>query len=309
MRAERKHKGGEPLRQIQDRVGVSTHVLPGITLPEAIRRVSGAGFRTFEIVPADFHAVVGHPKMLRNAGVWPRTFRGRKREKLRKELEVFDEVTVHSPHLGGLNIASMNPGIREESQRQHREVLAFGAQIGARVVTLHPGDVVQDSGHGWEDVFHRYNVDFAKEAAEIAEKLGIVTGYESAEGDPELLAIVREVNSPRFGVHLDFANSYAWEIYPALKDVKKSHRRLEGIVRDYFLPEVHLHGAFHWWGGILTHQALSRNNCLDYHRLVRALRRASFAGPIVLEIQSIDVETVLADARFARDLITAAWNG
>lgn len=297
------------MRAIESRIGISTHVLPGVSLDEAINAVARAGFRAFELVPADWQCVVGHPRMIRNAGVWPRTFGKTERAALRKQLEVFEIVTVHSPHLGGLNIAAINPGIREESRRQDRELIEFAADIGAASVTFHPGNVVQDSCHGWEDDFHRLNIEFARELAELAEKFDLPVGFETAEGDPNVGDIVDRVGRDHFGMHLDVCNSYAWEIFPKLRNPDAAHAELERVIGRYGprLTEVHVHGAFHWWGGVLTHQSFQRNNVIDWPRILRKLKEAGYAGPLILEIQSIDLAAVLQDARSAKDLLIAAW--
>lgn len=296
--------------EIERRIGVSTHVLPGVSLSEAIRRVSDAGFWTFEIVPADFQAVVGFPEMIPNAGVWPRTFGKPARRELRKELEVFETVTVHTPHLGGLNIASINPGIREESRRQHTECIEFAADVGATICTLHPGELKQDSARGWERQLHQHNVDFAKKALELAHKHDLRTGYESAEGDPWLEEIIREIDDTRFGLHLDVCNSYVWEVFPKLSDPEKAHAEIERLIDTYAdrIPEVHVHGAFGWWGETLSHQSFRRDNVVDWKRIVCKLKSVSFDGPFIFEIQSKDIDTVLADCVEAKETIVRYWN-
>ena len=297
--------------QIADRIGVSTHVLPGVTLSEAIRRVADAGFRTFQIVPADFQAVVGFPEMIPNAGVWPRTFGKKQREALRRELEVFDLVTVHSPHLGPVDVACINPGIREESRRQHLECMEFAADVGAPVVTLHPGQVEQDSARGWEARLHALNLEFARIACERAHELDLITAYETAEGDPGVEDIVREVDDPRFGLHLDVCNSYVWEILPKFNDAEKAHQGIERLIETWRdrIPEIHTHGAFGWWGQTLTHQSFRRNNVVDWKRVVRKLKAVGFEGPFVFEIQSKDIETALADCVEAKEALVAYWQG
>jgi len=295
---------------IEDRIGVSTHVLPGVTLSEAIKRVADAGFRTFEIVPSDFQAVVGFPDMVPNAGVWPRTFGKAERETLGRELEIFEIVTVHTPHLGGLNIASINPGIREESQRQYIECIEFAADVGAGIVTIHPGILDQDSARGWERRLHEHNVDFARQALALAHKYDMRMGYESAEGDPRLEEIIQGVDDPRFGLHLDVCNSYVWEIFPKFNIPEDAHAEIERLIDTYIdrIPEVHAHGAFGWWGETLTHQSFRRNNVVDWKRVVRTLKVTGFGGPFVFEIQSKDIDTVLADCVEAKEALIRYWN-
>lgn len=94
----------------------------GESLFDAIGMVLAAGFRGFESVPADYQGTTGYPYTTKNVGLWPRTFGMEARAKLRDRLSDFAFVTVHSPNLG-VNIACINPGVREESIRQYMEIM------------------------------------------------------------------------------------------------------------------------------------------------------------------------------------------
>lgn len=50
------------------------------------------------------------------------------------------EINIHGPDVD-LNIASINDGIRAESVRQIKETIDIANEIGANVITLHPGKV------------------------------------------------------------------------------------------------------------------------------------------------------------------------
>jgi sugar phosphate isomerase/epimerase len=104
---------------------------------------------------------------------WPRhapkdaitdSFRGR-------ELEIY----MHSPTID-LNPASLNRGIREETQRQLCESEDMAAAIGARYVTTHPGFVHKEMV--WA-ICREYTLQVLGEAADYARSLGVILSFEN----------------------------------------------------------------------------------------------------------------------------------
>lgn len=69
---------------------------------------------------------------------WPRSIL----EEENNGLEVFEsydiQVFLHAPTID-LNPASLNPGIREESQIQMQETIDLAVEMGAKAITTHPG--------------------------------------------------------------------------------------------------------------------------------------------------------------------------
>jgi hypothetical protein len=85
---------------MHEQLGVSTDSLFGVSLDKAVHQVRDAGFRVFELIPADFQGAGGFPYTDLNPGVWPRDCDGARIEQLRQMLSCFSQVTIHAPHLG-----------------------------------------------------------------------------------------------------------------------------------------------------------------------------------------------------------------
>ncbi len=300
---------------IAARIGVSTFWLPAgsATLEEIISQVRAAGLDTLEIVPADYQGVMGYPTV-RSAGLWPRTFGQEERRRLRALIEDFSIVTVHGPHLGGLNLASINPGIRAETQRQFVECIELAVDLGVRIVTFHSGDFNWGYLEPPADVITR-GVEFGRIAAEHAEKHDLVMGYEV--GPPLVTDIIDAIGSDRFGLHLDLGHA----VHEGLRQGRAVEQSVSGAggavatahilnyVRHFAgrIVEVHVHGAYVHSLGVEDHQPLDRNNIIDFPRVISELKATGFAGPFVFELMGNDVATVLAYCRQGKDRLVELW--
>ena len=81
-------------------------------------------------------------------------------------------LTLHSPILG-INIASTNPGIREESVRQILDTIREASRLGARGVVVHPGIPP------FKEILPRdRGLPFAIESLRRAAEAGAVAGVE-----------------------------------------------------------------------------------------------------------------------------------
>lgn len=130
---------------------------------------------------------------------------------------------LHMPILG-INMASTNPGIREESVRQVLATVGEAARLGARGVVVHPGIPP------YKEVFPRdrglpYAVESLRRVAEAAEAAGVEVYLENmpavsiADGVPpmpfsygvqydELRGIFDQVNHPSLRLCLDIGHAY-----------------------------------------------------------------------------------------------------
>jgi sugar phosphate isomerase/epimerase len=106
------------------------------------------------------------------------------------DLEVFDsydiKVMLHSPTID-LNPASMNEGIRKETEKQTKEALELAAKIGAIAITTHPGIV-----HRREERVRNLAIDFAidtlAKCQSYSEELGVVFSVENMPNKENFLA-------------------------------------------------------------------------------------------------------------------------
>ena len=118
------------------------------------------------------------------------------------------EIYMHSPTID-LNPASLNRGIREETQRQLCESADMAVAIGARYVTTHPGFVHKDMVRA---VCAEYALQVLGEAADYAREVGVALSIENMPYRPtfycntpeELLAFQRHC---RCGVTIDVGHA------------------------------------------------------------------------------------------------------
>jgi len=283
---------------LERRIGVSTHFLPstyGETLGDAVKIVSDAGIRCFELVPIG-QAQIGYPFNYPNVGLWPRTLSKRDKRALRDLLSVFDLCTVHGPHLD-LNIASYNIGIREESVRQYMECLELAADLDIDVVTFHMGGSTWGYIRDPEEII-RYNVEFAEKASRYARDHGISVGYETGSCQ-QLKRIFERFSSEEFGLNLDIGHTVMQGVDPVAMMEEWKNR----------LVEVHFNGVCHYWGGFMEHTPIYRNNALDYQGIVQKMKEIRFEGPIICELQGNDIQQACEAAVEARELILKLWEG
>jgi len=291
--------------RIERRIGVSTLWMPkdNYTLFQAIDAVAEAGFNTIELVPIDCQGTSGFPFTKRSVGMWLRTFDKKSRERLAQKLKCFDLITVHSPHTD-LNIASVNQGIRDESIRQYIEVLKFAIEIGAKVVTWHPGH--QSSGFlRDEKEIMDFNVQFAEMALQVLAQHDIMLGYEVADaGFKHLKNVVERINHPKFGLNIDIGHC----------------TMVEGPLPDrWIIPfkekivEIHVHGAYQRSdrGIMVTHQPLGMNdnNLINIPRIIKLLKESHFEGPFIFEILSNDLSMYLENSLAGKKRIVELWEG
>lgn len=278
-------------------IGISTHFMPsthGETLEDAIDMVREAGFNAFELVPTDGQAQFGFPYNHPNVGLWPREYSREQRKALKERFSGFECVTIHSPHLD-LNIASSNRGIREESERQYRECMELAVDLGVEVVTFHPGRTTYGYIRSEEEIL-KYEIETGQRLLEFASEHGLTIGYECGQFK-HLCRLLDALDG--MGLNYDIG-----------------HGRMGGTDEkdwvEYFagrIVEVHFNSACQYFGGILDHQPISRNNALDYQYLIPAIRDTGFTGPIICELQGNDIQQTIENCLEAKQLITGLWEG
>ncbi|MCK9152356.1 sugar phosphate isomerase/epimerase family protein [Methanobacterium alcaliphilum] len=96
-------------------------------------------------------------------------------------LEIFDsydiDIFLHAPTID-INPASLNPGIREESQRQMKETSDFAALIGAKAITTHPG-MIQRQEERVRNFAIKHAIVNLTECADYAQSRGIFFSIEN----------------------------------------------------------------------------------------------------------------------------------
>jgi len=276
---------------IEDRIGVSTISLVNITAEAAADAMWERGFRAIEIftgVPG--LGSYGHPAPLPGAGIWPRACDDARRRTLREKLKRFPYVTVHAQFADN-NIASLNPGIRQESAQQYFECIDFAHEIGAPLVTFHAGSCVKSSYPGvFEGRGDDWNIEFAREATDSAERHGLKTGFEGTHyAGMDVSRIVEKAGDPRFGLLVDIMQSYLTTT-PRMEPLLAGIERCRGNI-----PELHLHGGLHRSIGRISHLPLRMHNMVDFRAVFAKLLEVGFDGPMMFEITSSDDPMVVIE--------------
>ena len=122
-------------------------------------------------------------------------------------------LSVHGP-IGDLNITSSNRGIREESIRQVLQGIEEAAEMGANVITIHPGFLTgrQDAPDGIWDM----QISAFTRFATRGKQLGLVIAMETMERrnkevviHPQITnQIIEAVKMDNFGVTFDVSHAH-----------------------------------------------------------------------------------------------------
>jgi len=292
--------------ELERRIGVSTLFMPaprsqGVeTFLEAVGRAYDAGWRCIEVVPGMCQGHTGYPRTRWSVGIDLDEITAAERTRIVDSLSRFPLRDVHSMNLD-VNIASRNHGIRRESVRQFVQCADLARDIGAGVVTFHIGCPTPGDAIGDEDFVIEKDVEFGKQMADFCEKHDLSAGYENLGGFPtvqQMAEIIEKVASPRFGLHLDVG--HAWLVGPT--------DPLDWVARiGEHIVNVHVHGTYHRPDrGFENHQSLALDDCTDIGALTRSLDAKGYAGPLILEILSKDIDTYLDLARESRDILLNA---
>jgi len=155
-------------------------------LDDAIEFAHNQGFRAFEVWADHPHA---HPDEVPPDA----------RRRIRSLLARFERISMHGP-LGNASIASINPGIRRESVRQHLAAVELAHDLGASVLVVHPGDL-RDRRFKSETL--RLSCDALAKIAGRAGELGVAIAVENCgpyhagidQTEADLATIVRSLGS------------------------------------------------------------------------------------------------------------------
>ena len=144
-------------------IGFSTLALFMIPLEDCLETATKDGFQLMEI--------------LCEGPYWPRNALNMGKNVYETFYSYDIDVFLHSPTID-LNPGSLNPGIREETQKQLEETIDFAAEINAIAVTTHPGLI-----HRFEERVRTYGMNHAiktlKEVNDYALERGIKFSIEN----------------------------------------------------------------------------------------------------------------------------------
>ena len=267
---------------LEQRIGVSTLFMPatGVSLWQALDVAYEAGFGAIEIIPADFHGNCGYPRTVMSVGFNLDTITDQEIAHLAQSTSRFQRRHVHS-HCRGVNIASRNPGIAAESERQFMQCAELAAKIDAQLLTYHMGIPEYQEEIDYDDFIIEKNIEFGKRIADFAEKHNLTAGYENLGGFPspqQMRQILDGIGSSRFGLQFDLGHSFMLPPHDPFVWLELLGGRIVGL---------HLHGTYHRPDrGYENHQSLEMEGCMDLAVLRTKLTDHGFSGQITLEILS-----------------------
>ena len=190
-------------------------------------------------------------------------------------------VYVHSV-ANAVNVAWTNSRIRKESLSQIKEAIEFTYDVGAELLTIHPG---------WKDLFgYRYPdeayalaIEGHRELAEAASDYGIRIGIENMPPvwisfgvDPkEAKAMIQAVNRDNLGLTLDVGHAN-------MLGANAIEEFITTLNEKIFL--IHIHDND---GTRDQHQVIGEGT-IDFHQLIGLLVQAGIDAPLCLESSSLN---------------------
>jgi protein FrlC len=236
------------------------------SLTESIKRIKDIGCKYIELMTTPPH-------------FWPRQFTSKQRKNTRNLLERSNLVlTAVNPTFLDINLASPNPGMREESIKQIKEQITLAHDLGAEIIVIIVGRRHPLLAPPVEVVWQKFASESVLRCVEYAEKRKVIFGLENAPSlfidRTELMCFVwNQVKSPWMKFVYDVANATMVEpIIPGIERIKDQ------------LVHVHLSDTD---GKKWTHSRIG-NGKIDFGRVAMKLKEIHFTGISILE--TIDAE-------------------
>ena len=231
------------------------------SLADSLREIKALGFRYVELMTTPPH-------------FWPPTFTQRERKDLRDLMDHLElELVAINPTFLDINLASPNPGIREESVQQVLEQITLAHDLGAKIIVVIMGKRHPLSAPSVETVWERFAREGVLRCVEHAETNDVIFGLENGpslfiDRAELMLWVVEQVKSPWIKVVFDVANASMVEpIVPGI-DMVKEH-----------LVHVHLSDTD---GKKWTHFPVGMGT-INFASVAEKLKEIDFPGVSILE--------------------------
>lgn len=221
----------------------STEAYRLLPLRQALERIAGDGFEGAEIW-------VDH--------MWRSDMPAGDVRRLAEALSL--GLTAHAVHRD-INLTSANAGIRAESLKQVVESLQVAREMGARVVTVHPGHLSTVKDDPAPDYWDR-QIDAFCRISDEAGRYGLTVGAETMEYRPaefmltaeSMIRLLDAVDHPALGITLDIAHLYT--LGDALAYAGDLRKIVNVHISDAAPSKMHLpigDGAITFMGDTLGH--------------------------------------------------------
>ncbi|MFN8164495.1 MAG: sugar phosphate isomerase/epimerase family protein [Solirubrobacterales bacterium] len=238
------------------------------SLEEALRRLASFGFDEIQLSICPPH-------------VWPRELGPADRTELRRLFDRFGlRARCLNQRFADVNLASINPGIRDETIRQIQEDIDLAADLGGEFVVVNPGKPTPLFSPPPEEIW-RLSREAIERCVEHGVRRGITcvlenTGYSLCPRAADLARMVREVDSPNCRIHYDVANANLYE------PPTEALRTLGPLLASVDLSDND--------GETWTHSPVGQGT-IDWPGVADALRAVAFNGPSWLEINVYGART------------------
>lgn len=229
------------------------------TLEEALFSLAKLGFQKFELVGTPPH-------------LWIRSYNQTKASQLKRLLNSLNlQITSINPTFLDSNPISLNPGFREESIRQMKEMIIFASLLDVPIVIFFLGRRHPLLPAPYEKVYNLAK-DVLKECIPLAEKYNVIIGVENSmtsfmNTGGQLLRLVEDFSHSMVKIVYDVANGFMSEDPLVGLDVVKKHLAL-----------VHLSDTDTNW----RHWPLGKG-LLDFCKIGNKLKAIDFQGVSVIE--------------------------
>jgi sugar phosphate isomerase/epimerase len=265
-------------------VGACTYgYLWDLALPQAVEHLAALGFRYFELMTTPPHC-------------WPRGWSAAQRRDYRRHYEACGLVMSSvNPTFLDLNLASPNPGIREETVTQLRETLALAHDVGAPMMLVTAGKqhplIAPDPGYLWDLVAQGLEA-LLVDCERLDVTLGLENGWTVIDRAEQMVRIVAELRHPRLRLVYDVANGAMVE--PVLDGLERTAPHL-AMVQLSDTREAR-------WG----HDRIG-TGMIDFAAVTRKVREIGFTGPAIMEI--VDRQAPDESNRVSLECLTAlGWS-
>jgi len=242
-------------------VGACTYSwLWDLPLADTVHRIADVGFRYFELMSHVPHC-------------WPRGWSAADRGRFRKLYESRGlRITSVNPTFLDLNMASPNPGIREESIKQLREAIQLAHDLGAGIVVAIGGRkhalIAPDQSYLWNLVKSGLE-SLLPDCERLGVTFGLENGYTVIARADQMVQMCRELSHPNLKLVYDVANGTM---------VESPLDGLEMVAKDLAL--LHLSDTDDKvWG----HDRIG-TGVIDFAAVTETVREIGYAGPTIMEI-------------------------
>ena len=231
------------------------------SLKESLTRIKDIGFKYIELMTTPPH-------------FWPRQFTKEQRKSARNLLERLDLVlTAVNPTFLDINLASPNPGMREESIQQIKDQITLAHDLGAKIIVVIAGRRHPLLAPPVEVIWKKFARESVLRCVEHAEKKKVFFGLENGpslfiDRTERMQFVLNQVRSPWMKFVYDVANASMVEpIVPGLERIRDQ------------LVHVHLSDTD---GKKWTHSAVGLGT-IDFGAIAKKLKKIHYAGVSILE--------------------------